>query len=126
MLVQPGFCRTCSEPKLLVFPRGGSFTFRCIRIVVPLAVNTIGVAVNTSLVAVNTSLIAVNTSLIAVNTATVVVDTTTVVVDTGRVAVKASLMAQLIGPAATWVVPIKLCDCVTTIVVLNGVLLSIL
>ena len=88
-----------------------TITFRCIRIVVPLAVNTIGVAVNTSLVAVNTA---------------TVVDTTTVVVDTTTVAVKASLMAQLIGPAATWVVPIKLCDCVTTIVILNGVLLSIL
>ena len=25
MLVQPGFCRTCSKTKLLVFPRGGSF-----------------------------------------------------------------------------------------------------
>ena len=27
VLVQPGLCRTCSETTLLVFPRGGSYSF---------------------------------------------------------------------------------------------------
>ena len=27
MLVQAGFCQTCSETTLLVFPRGGSYNF---------------------------------------------------------------------------------------------------
>ena len=29
VLVQPGFCRTCSETTLLVFPQGGSFINSC-------------------------------------------------------------------------------------------------
>ena len=51
----------------------------------------------------------------------------TIAVDTGRVAIKTCLVAQLIGDHVTALLVLaKLCDCVATVVLSDGVLFPIL